>query len=45
MFFCSSDLGTSLREMDISFVDRNGENKSVNTAAGTFKPLSYDELH
>ena len=42
MFFCSSDLGTSLREMDISFVDRNGENKSVNTTAGTFKPLSSD---
>ncbi len=45
MFFCSSDLGTSLREMDISFVDRNGENKSVNTTAGTFKPLSSDGQH
>ena len=31
--------------MDISFVDRNGENKSVNTTAGTFKPLSSDGQH
>lgn len=31
--------------MDISFVDKNGENKSVNTTAGTFKPLPSDGQH